>query len=154
VPGEQRMRLGDTDVFLKSILRRGTLQGESGVSMALEAGPLLPEIGGPDRFGFEGNLVPSYRWGALSLHLHTAAALTREHTADAFVSLILEGPRDWTVRPVSEVFAEHEFGNSTTYSALAGAIWQVRDNVALDAGVRYAVRPGDNAVEVRFGLTW
>src|SRR5947207_791242 len=37
VAGQPRMRLLDTDIFLKGILRRGTLQGESGVSIALEA---------------------------------------------------------------------------------------------------------------------
>jgi len=152
--GQPRMRLLDTDIFLKSVLRRGTLQGEAGPSIALEAGPLLPEIGGTNAFGFQANLITSYRWDALSLHLNTSAALTREHQMDGFVSLILEGPHEWPVRPVGEVYTDHEFGNATTYSALAGAIWQVRDHLALDAAVRYAAQPGNNAVEIRFGLTW
>jgi len=154
VLGQQRMRLLDTDIFLKSVLRRGTLQGESGVSIALEAGLLLPEIGGTKGFGAQANLITSYRWDALSLHLNTSAALMRDHQMDAFVSLILEGPHDWPVRPVGEVYTDHEFGNDTTYSALAGAIWQVRDGLTFDAAVRYAAQPGNNAVEVRFGLTW
>ena len=154
VVGQPRMRLLDTDIFLKGILRRGTLQGESGVSMALEAGPLLPELGGTNGFGAQANLITSYRWDALSLHLNTSAALTRDHQLDGFVSLIAEGPHDWTVRPVGEVYTEHELGNATTYSALAGAIWQVRDGLALDAAVRYAAQPDNNDVEVRFGLTW
>ena len=29
-----------------------------------------------------------------------------------------------------------------------------RDRLALDAAVRYAVQPGNEAVEVRFGITW
>lgn len=154
VEGQPRMRLLDTDVFLKSILRRGSLQGEGGVSMALEAGPLLPEIGGARGFGVQANLITSYRWDALSLHLNTSAALTRDHQADGFVSLILEGPHDWVVRPVGEVYTEHEIGNDTTYSALAGAIWQVRDGLAVDAAVRYGVQPGNDVVEIRFGVTW
>jgi len=88
------------------------------------------------------------------LHLNTSAALTRDQQLDGFVSLILEGPHDWAIRPVGEVYTEHEFGNDTRYSALAGAIWQVRDGLALDAAIRYGVQPGSNAVEVRFGLTW
>jgi len=153
VAGQQRMRILDADVFLKSILRRGTLQDETGVSIALEAGPLLPDIGGTNGWGAQANLITSYRWNPLSLHLNTSAALTRDHQWDGLVSLILEGPRDWTLRPVAEIYTEHEFGNGTAYSALAGAIWQVRDRLALDAAVRYAAQPG-NAVEVRFGLTW
>ena len=155
VAGQPRMRLLDTDVFLKSVLRRGTLQGETGVSIALEAGPLLPEIGGNKNFGAQANLITSYRWDALSLHLNTSAALTRDQQLDGFVSLILEGPHDWAIRPVAEVYTEHETGgNDATYSALAGAIWQIRDAFALDAAVRYAVQPGNNDFEVRFGLTW
>ena len=154
VVGQPRMRLLDTDVFLKSVLCRGTLQGETGVSIALEAGPLLPEIGGNKNFGAQANLITSYRWDALSLHLNTSAALMRDQQLDGFVSLILEGPHDWAIRPVGEVYTEHEFGNDTRYSALAGAIWQVRDGLALDAAIRYGVQPGSNAVEVRFGLTW
>src|SRR5438105_859843 len=154
VAGQQRMRLLDTDVFLKSVLRRGTLQDETGVSIALEAGPLLPDIGGTNGLGAQANLITSYRWDALSLHLNTSAALTRDHQWDAFVSLILEGPHDWALRPVAEIYTEHEVGNETTYSALAGAIWQVRDRLALDAAVRYAAQPGSQAVEVRFGITW
>ena len=61
VAGQPRIRLLDTDIFLKSILRRGSLQGESGISIALEAGPLLPEIGGTHGFGAQANLITSYR---------------------------------------------------------------------------------------------
>lgn len=154
VAGQPRMRLVDMDVFLKSILRRGTLQDETGVSIALEAGPLLPDTGGSNGFGAQANLITSYRWDALSLHLNTSAALTRDHQMDGFVSLIAEGPHDWTLRPVGEIYAEHEVGNDTTYSALAGAIWQVRDRLAIDAAIRYAVQPGNDAFEVRFGITW
>ncbi len=128
VPGEQRMRLGDTDVFLKGILRRGTLQGETGVSLALEAGPLLPEIGGSNGFGFEANLITSYRWDALSLHLNTAAALTRDHQADGFVSLILERTPRWSERSGSCATASPStppsatrHGRATTRSSCASA---------------------------------
>jgi len=154
VAGQPRMRLVDTDVLLKSILRHGTLQDQAGVSIALEAGLLLPDVGGTKGFGAQANLITSYRWDALSLHLNTSAALTRDHQMDGFVSLIAEGPHDWALRPVGEIYTEHEVGNDATYSALAGAIWQVRDRLALDAAVRYAAQPGNDAVEVRFGITW
>src|SRR5438067_600072 len=108
VAGQHRMRLLDTDVFLKRVLRRGTLQDGTGVSIALEAGPLLPDIGGTKGLGAQANLITSYRWDALSLHLNTSAALTRDHQWDGFVSLILEGPHHWALRPVAEIYTEHE----------------------------------------------
>jgi hypothetical protein len=55
---------------------------------------------------------------------------------------------------VSEVFFEREFGVETTYSALGGAIWQVRDTLALDAAFRVASVEGMFAEELRFGFTW
>ena len=71
-PGAPRMRLLDTDIMLKCIIRHGTLQGASGVSMAVEAGPLLPELNSTNAWGAEAKLITSYRWDALSLHLNTA----------------------------------------------------------------------------------
>ena len=73
VAGKPRLQLLETDIFLKRVLRRGALQGEPGVSIALEAGPLLPEINGVNAFGAQASLITSYRWDALSLHLNTAA---------------------------------------------------------------------------------
>ena len=152
--GQPRMRLLDTDIMVKRILRRGSLQGESGVSMAIEAGPLLPELNGINAWGAEANLITSYRWSALSLHLNTAVALTRQHNLDTFAGLIVEGPHEWAVRPVAEIFTEREVSADRSYSALAGAIWEVADGFAVDAAVRYAAQTQNHEVEFRFGLTW
>jgi hypothetical protein len=67
-----------------------------------------------------------------------AAALTREQHADIFGDVVVEGPREWAVRPVGEFFHERDFGQFQTRSALAGAIWQVKDNLAIDFGLRGA----------------
>ena len=72
-------------LFLKHILRPGSLQEETGLSVATE-------------FGLGCN--PFER----------STALTREHHADFFVGGIIEGPSKWRVRPVAEVFYENEFG--------------------------------------------
>ena len=151
---QPRVRLLNTDVFIKAILRRGALQGDTGLSIALEAGPLLPEPGGTNSFGAEANLITSYRWPAATLHLNTSAALSREHNFDGFASLIAEGPREWIVRPVGEVSLEHEVNVGTFYSALVGAIWQVSDRLSIDAAVRAAHSTDGGIFELRLGLTW
>lgn len=61
VPKQARVRLLDDDVLLKWIVRRGVLQGERGVSIALEGGPLLPELEGDGRFGAQLDTIVSYR---------------------------------------------------------------------------------------------
>jgi len=55
------------------------------------------------------------------------------------LSTILEGPSQWKVRPVVEIFYEEEFGQLHTISGLIGAIWQVRDDLAIDIGFRHAL---------------
>jgi hypothetical protein len=68
--------------------------------------------------------------------------------------VIVEGPHDWTVRPVAEMFYEREFGVFRETSGLLGAIWQVRDDIAVDAGFRRA-RLNDRMIsEVRAGVTF
>ncbi len=153
-PRESTVRVLDTDVLLKWVLRRGRLQGESGLSLALEVGPWLPELGGDDRVGAQANFICSYRFGSGTLHFNEQAALTRAHQFDAFSSVILEGPPELVVRPVAEVFVEHSFGDGSEYSALVGAIWSVQEALSLDVGVRAARVGRESAGEVRLGFTW
>jgi hypothetical protein len=96
----------------------------------------------------------SQQWPWLTVHFNAALAITHQQTADAFVGLILEGPHDWPLRPVAEVFYERDFGGVTTRSALVGAIWQVRDNIAFDVGLRGAQLNDQPVREVRFGVTF
>lgn len=71
-----------------------------------------------------------------------------------FVGTIPEGPIDWTVRPVAEVFARRATGGGRIDSLFMGAIWSVREGLSFDAGVRSAQTGSDTIHEVRRGLTW
>lgn len=153
-PHEPTVRVLDTDVLLKWVLRRGRLQGESGLSIALEAGPWIPEIHGETGVGAQTLLIVSYPFGSGTVHFNEQAALTRAHQLDGFSSIILEGSSELAVRPVTEIFVEHTIEGGTEYSALVGAIWSVRDTFALDLGIRAARVDGENAGEVRIGFTW
>jgi hypothetical protein len=152
-PGAPGVQLLDTDVLLKHVFRRGALQGESGISIAAEAGPLVPEINGTNAFGASLDGIFSYQWPALTLHFNQWAQYTREHNARIFEDLIVEGPHDWAVRPVAEAFYSHEWNAGDEVSALIGAIWAVQKSFSLDAGVRGARVMGENAIEVRLGFT-
>src|SRR5438105_1348640 len=93
------------------------------------------------------------RWECATVHFNTQVALTREQHADYFLDMIIEGPHDWTVRPVAEIFYERDIGLFRTRSALVGAIWQVRDNIAVDFAVRGARVNDHTAGEIRTGVT-
>jgi hypothetical protein len=153
-PGEPRSALVDNGAFIKQVLRRGVLQDESGPSVATEYGVLLPEVNGTHGTGVSIAGIVSQRWQAITAHLNAQLARTREHEPDLFLGTIVEGPFDWLVRPVAEVFTERPRNGPRTDSVLVGAIWRVRDGLSFDAGVRSA-RVGDETVhELRLGLTW
>lgn len=151
---EPRFRVEDTALSLKSVLREGSLQEKSGLSIATELGMLLPAINGDSGVGAQGAVIVSQRWPDLTVHLNGAAAWTRAHRPGLFGGIIFEVHDAWPVCPVAEVFVEGERDVPTTVSGLLGAIWRPRDGVSFDAGVRLARAGGLNTTEVRAGLTW
>jgi len=141
-------------VFLKGVVREGSLQEKLGPSIATEFGVLLPGVHDERGTGISLAGIVSQRWDWGTMHFNAAAALTRERHADYSLGTIIEGPRDWPVRPVSEFFYERNVGQFQTRSALIGAIWQVQDNIAVDFAVRGARVSDHTAGEIRAGVTF
>ena len=146
--------LAAAGAFLKDVLRPGSLQDKTGPSVATEFGVLLPDSTGRSGVGASVAGIVSQRWDWGTIHLNAETALTREHHADLFLGAIIEGPSKWSVRPVAEFFVERAFGQFNTVSALVGFIWQVRDNLSFDVGLRHALTNGHPVNEVRAGLTF
>ena len=153
-PGPLQTSLLGNEFSLKNIIRDGILQEKDGPSIAVEFGPLLPGINGEPGTGATLGGIVSNRWAWLTAHFNAAATVTRSHHADAFFGTIVEGPWDWPVRPVAEVFYEREWGVAETVSGLAGAIWQVNDKLAFDIALRDARVKGHTVNELRAGLTF
>ena len=151
----RRSSIVGAGAFLKGILREGSLQDKPGPSIATEFGVLLPGINGESGTGASLAAIVSQRstWG--TVHFNVAGALTRQRHGDLFVGVIVEGPYDWPVRPVAEVYRERDFGGLTTTSGLIGAIWQVRENLSFDFGLRKGRNNDQTTVnEVRAGMTF
>ena len=70
------------------------------------------------------------------------------------MGVIFEGPYEWVVRPVLELFAARDTGGSRTNSALVGLIWRSREKLSFDVGVRAARSNDQNIAEIRAGFTW
>jgi hypothetical protein len=98
--------------------------------------------------------IISERWDWGAIHLNLQPSLTRDQRAEIFVSTILEGPSKWKVRPVAEIFFDDTFDEERTVSGLAGLIWQVRENVAVDFALRAASTNGRPVEEIRAGVTF
>ena len=152
--GTSGTRLVGNGAFLKGMLREGSLQEKPGPSIATEFGILLPGIHDERGIGASVAGIVSQQWSWATVHFNAAAALTREQHADIFVDVIVEGPHEWGVRPVAEFFHERDFGQFHTRSALVGAIWQVKDNLAIDFGLRGARVNDHTAGEIRAGVTF
>ena len=153
-PGEDSTALVDTGVFIKQVLREGALQDKPGLSVATEYGLLLPTWHGENGTGFSVAGIVSQRSAMETLHVNAAVGVARNHQPSAFLGAIVEGPYEWALRPVAEVFREEIRGDPRTDSLLLGAIWRTRKDLTFDFGLRTA-RQGDESIrEVRLGFTW
>lgn len=153
-PGESRGRLVDLAFLIKGVLREGSLQGKSGLSLAAEAGPLVPTPGAAEGIGAIGTIIASQRWTDATIHLDLSASRTRDGDADLFVGAILEGPYRWRVRPVIEVFVDELPPSRAVWSILNGVVMRVSDRLSLDAAIRLSRIESANVTEVRAGFTW
>jgi hypothetical protein len=142
-----------TEAFLKYVIREGALQDKSGPSIATEFGFLLPGINAEPGVGASWAAIVSQRWDWGTTHINVATSLTRDQHFDLFLDGIIEGPHNWKVRPVAEIIYEDEFGKGRTISGLIGAIWQVRDNLSFDIGIRKALTEDRPVTEIRAGMT-
>jgi hypothetical protein len=151
-----RYQITNTDVLLKLILVEGALQDQAGPSIAIETGPLIPEINGERGFGASAALIASERWNWLFLHLNNQATLSRmDLTFTWMSSLITELRWNEHIWPVAELLWERTIASgASVYSGLVGVIWSVHDGFALDAAVVVASDDKQAAVEGRLGFTW
>jgi len=149
-----RTSLVDTAVSLKQVLRAGSLQGKSGLSVASECGVLLPTWHEERGVGAGCSFIGSQQWSAGALHLNGGLTFNRQHHWTRLAGAILEGPGAWPVRPVAEGWLEREVNGSFTRSTLVGVIWRVNEHLSFDAGARRATTSGTAVREIRAGLTW
>lgn len=151
---ERRYQVVDTALLAKGLVRRGCLQGETGPSLAVEGGVLLPTLHGESGLGAEAAGIVSYRFRHLTTHLNGMIAYNRSENWELGLGLIVEGPERWGVRPVAEGTFTSELGEASEVSGLVGVIWDARENLAFDLAFRYARDAGSDVREIRAGLTW
>ena len=139
----------------KKVLRRGVLQEKSGPSIATEESVQFPSRGQP-HVGFGGSLIVSQPLSSARtmLHFNAELARTQEQQMGRFVSVILEGPETWPVRPVGELSWERVGDETGARGLLAGLIWQTRQGLTMDAAVKTLDGGEEHGLELRTGFTW
>ena len=115
---------------------------------------LLPGVRADAGVGATCSGIVSQRVGPASVHFNAGLTRTRARDTSRYVGVIVQGPEEWTVRPVLEVGAERGADGAREHSALAGVVWNAGKDLALDLAVRRQHGTEVRATELRFGLTW
>jgi hypothetical protein len=140
-PPHGTVRLQDTALSLKAVLKEGVLQEKPGVSFAVEAGPLLPSTGREEKkVGFEAVGIISGELSPVMLHLNLGGGVDRrENNPFVIWGVIAELPVVPKFRAVGEIDGENTKGRSADISALLGFIWAPLSNLSVDAGIRRGI---------------
>ena len=148
-------QLAAAAIEFKKVLRPGSLQEKKGPSIATEESVRLPARGQPHA-GLGASLIVSQPLTSAGAMLHFTAELarTQEQRAARSASVILEGPGRWPVRPVCELSWEREGDEAGIRGLLAGLIWQTRQGLTMDAGVKLLDGGAEHGLELRSGFTW
>jgi hypothetical protein len=151
-----RYHTRESMVTARLLLREGTYStdGASGPSLALIGGALLPNAGVREHVGATLGFLFSQQWDAGTLHGNPTGSYTPWGTWDVFVPVAFEGPPEWSVRPLAEVWLDQD-GDFTTVSAGAGVYVDFSDTSNLGVGARYARGEGGyDEVEIRASFWW
>ncbi len=150
------LHLVDPGLFVKVVLKEGVLQEQEGLSVAVEAGPLLPSTRpGERRVGIEAIGIVSGRVAPFTLHVNGGGGIERTGAQPFGIwGVIGELPVHPRFRLVGEVAGESTRGALPNNSALLGIIWQAAAAyVSLDAGVRRGISRGAPDWQFTGGVT-
>lgn len=152
--GPSESSIGDVGLFLKQIHRRGSLQGDSGVSIASECGALIPTQHEEAGVGAECLLIASHVNSAVAIHINAGLAYETDHRWARSLGLIVERSGDYRLKPGIELMHERSEGDRSEMAMLVGVTWTVEENCALDVAFRQQLHPSSDLHELRLGLTW
>lgn len=135
--GDSPYAIAEQMIAFRAMLRDGAYSDEEaeGPSVTLQVGVLLPGIEAETGAGASVALLFAQQWDAGTLHLNAWANLTQARTFELFLSAVMEGPPDWSVRPTVEVYFDVDDGEPYL-SGLLGAVGDVTDEFSIQAGAR------------------
>jgi len=156
-PAKTAAQFVSPGLFLKGVLKEGILQQQEGLSLAIEAGPLLPSAAPEqDGCGFEGVGILSGELHRFTYHLNIGGGVDRQHTNPFILwGVIVELPMLPSLRLVGEVSGESTRKQTPDDSVLLGLIWQSPSSALLfDGGIRKSISSGAPEWLFTTGLTW
>ena len=150
------VEISDPGLSLKGVVKEGVLQDKPGLSVAVEAGPLLPStLPREHGVGFEAIGIVSGKLAPVTVHVNGGGGLDRDGHVFGIWGVIGELPLHSKLRLVAEFNGETTQGERPTNSALLGVIWQpTSKNLFLDAGIRHGISHAAPEWQFTIGLTF
>jgi hypothetical protein len=151
------VEITDPALSLKGVVKEGVLQDKPGLSVAVEAGLLLPSTVSRERgVGFEAIGIVSGKLAPVTVHVNGGGGLDRDGHVFGIWGVIGELPLHAKLRVVGEVNGEvTPQGERPNNSALLGLILQpTSKNLFLDAGVRRGISDVAPDWQFTIGLTF
>ena len=150
------VEITDPSLSLKGVVKEGVLQDKSGVSVAVEAGPLLPStLPHEDSVGLGAIAIVSGKLAPVTLHVNGGGGLDRTGRGFAVWGVISELPLHSKLRLVGEVNGQSTEGERPNNSTLLGIIWQPTSrNLFLDAAVRRGISRAAPDWQFTLGVTF
>ncbi len=149
--GQSPYSLREQFVAVRRVLVPGAYNDEqlAGPSLAVQTGVYLPGVEAETGVGASLALLFAWQTDAGALHANAWLSYTQEQTFDLFISAAVEGPPEWPVRPVAELYVDVNDGEPFV-SGLLGVIGDVIvDEFSLQAGLRVGGWDGYAELEVR-----
>lgn len=154
-PEHQSGEIEDVGVFLKKLTRQGVLQDADGLSVAVEAGFLVPAHSA-EEVGLEAIGIVSGQAGKVTYHLNLGGGLDRiGRERFGLWGGILEYPLTSRIRIAGEIAGEKVHGESKESSVLVGLIFESPSTGnSFDAGFRRGITGAAPDWQVTFGWTF
>tara|TARA_R100001377_G_C3194381_1_gene111994 strand:- start:2543 stop:3313 length:771 start_codon:yes stop_codon:yes gene_type:complete len=150
---ENRFRENASEIGVKHLLRKGSIQGYSGLSVAMELSfEKSSEVATKTGSSLAAIIGNQWDWG--SLYLNVATERTPEQENEVFTGIIFEGNSDNRLRPVVEFTRVSSNHASPEYAGLLGFIYEPFENIAFDFAVKRTHGNEGSESVLRFGATF
>lgn len=158
-PEETRYRTWESMVGFRFLLARGrySTEGAEGPSIVLQAQLMVPNLEGQydgvrEQPGAGAAILLGQTWDVGTLHANVWSTLTTWRSYELFVAAAMEGPPDWSVRPLVEVTYVHDTYYGDLLSGTVGTYIDANDDLSFELGARLGGWEDYAELEVRVSM--
>ena len=154
--GEPSPTFVDVELGAKKIVRAGSAQRGTGLSLALAPALLIPTHDDGPWVGLRAVGIASAHGPLGTAHVSLGVAWTRERETRFLAGLRLDGPEDWRLQPIAELSLERGRKLRALGSVFAGFVVHASESATLGFGVRRRRGEGQTtrAATAGFELEW